>query len=59
MTIIKSPTNFDKLESLEFIWDKLHSYRGFDNDECGVQDQEWDDICTAMAWIEEALNNNK
>ena len=51
-----TPTNFDVIESLELIWDKLHSYRGFDKDECGVKDEEWDDICTAMSWIEDECN---
>ena len=53
MSKVKAPTNFDAVQSLDFIWDKFHSYRGFDNDECGVQDEEWDDICTAMSWIED------
>ena len=50
---VKAPTNFDVVQSLNCIWEKLHSYRGFDNDECGVQEEEWDDICTAMSWIED------
>ena len=53
MTKVKPPTNFDVIESLEFIWDKLHGYR----EDCIPEsnpdyDEEWDDICTAMSWIE-------
>ena len=56
MKIIKAkpPTNFDTLESVNYIWDILCDYRenciseGVDN-----HDEIWDEICTAMAWIEE------
>ena len=54
MTKVKPPTNFDVIESLNFIWDKLHGYR----EDCIPEsnpdyDEEWDNICTAMSWIED------
>ena len=56
MKKVKSPTNFDVIESLNFIWDRLHGYR----EDCipvdvdgEPYDGEWDEICTAMAWIED------
>ena len=61
MEKVKPPTNFDAIESLDFIWDKLHDYREIlnlmydDNKEwlrrCDVA--KWDEICTAMSWIED------
>ena len=49
--------NFDIIESLNFIWDRLQGYR----EDCipsnnPEYDDEWDDICTAMAWIEDECN---
>ena len=69
---VPPPTNFSVIESLEFIWDKLHGYR----EDCIPEsnpdyDEEWSDICISMAWIEggcdvervegilEPKNNNK
>ena len=56
---VKPPTNFDVIESLNFIWDRLHGYR----EDCipvdvdgEPYDEEWDDICTAMSWIEDGCN---
>ena len=56
---VKPPTNFDVIESLNFIWDRLHGYR----EDCipvdvdgEPYDEEWDDICTAMSWIEDVVN---
>lgn len=52
------PTNFDLDESLEVVWEALHAYRedlipeGDEN-----YDEQWNDICTAMAWITEALDD--
>ena len=51
---VKPPTNFDHIESLNFIWDKLHGYR----EDCIPEsnpdyDEEWSDICISMAWIED------
>ena len=39
----------------ETIWNALHSHRENCIPEGGdpTYDEEWDDICTAMAWIEE------
>ena len=54
MKKVKAPTNFDVVQSLEFIWDKLVGYREDcipENDT--TYDEEWDDICTAMSWIED------
>ena len=42
-------TNFDTEQSLAVIWQKLHAYQ---DDNCP---NEWDEICTAMAWITDAL----
>lgn len=45
---------------LETVWDALFAYRencipeGIDNN-----DATWSDVCTAMAWIEEDLNNKE
>ena len=52
---VKPPTNFDTVQSLDFIWDKLHGYRDELIPDCGDSgyDEEWDDICTAMTWIED------
>ena len=52
----KPPTNFDQYESMDYIWEVLCDYRencipeGVDNN-----DDIWDEICTSMAWIEDAL----
>ena len=44
-------------QELETIWDALHAYRedliSTSDDE--MNDKIWDDICTAMARIEESL----
>jgi hypothetical protein len=43
-------------EQLEIIWDALTAYREDlipEGDE--MYDKQWDDICTAMAWITEDL----
>ena len=49
MSKVKAPTNFDAVQSLNFIWSKLHYFvpSYFEG-----KDQ-WDDINTAMAWIED------
>ena len=56
---VKPPTNFDHIESLNFIWDKLHRYRNMPNDieeddsvGQSMLETEWEDICISMAWIE-------
>jgi hypothetical protein len=43
---------------LDLIWDALHELReSFDANKLSQekQDDKWDDICLAMAWIEEEL----
>ena len=52
----KPPTNFDTLESIDYIWDVLCDYR----EHCIPEDIDnhndiWDQICTSMAWIEEEI----
>ena len=50
----KIPTSFDVDEALEYIWDALGCYR----EDCIAGDEheeEWDNICTSMAWIEDEL----
>lgn len=62
-------TNFDTRQSLDLIWVVLHAYREdciptrvtTDNNWKTTRivddyDKEWDEICTAMAWITDALN---
>ena len=53
----KPPTNFDQYQSVDYIWDVLCDYRREDSVPDGVDDNDeiWDEICTAMAWIEDAL----
>ena len=54
---MSKPTSFDIPESLESVWHGLNGYR----EDCIPEgqeekyDEEWSDICTAMAWITEAL----
>jgi hypothetical protein len=36
---------------MKLLWYALHSY----HEELDVPDQEWDDICTVMAWLAEDL----
>ena len=46
----------DTAELLEIVWDALTAYREDlipEGDQ--MYDKEWDDICTAMAWITEDL----
>lgn len=51
-------TRADKESWFETIWDALHSYREDCIPEGEEYDPIWDDICTAMAWISEELNNH-
>jgi hypothetical protein len=44
-------------EELAIIWKALESYRGFIPEGIKENDKEWNDICTAMAWLEEDLNS--
>ena len=41
---------YDK-RCLEVIWDALHEWRYYNDKE----EDRWDNICTAMAWIQEDL----
>ena len=49
----KPPTNFDVIESLNYIWDKLRKFIPNDSHSPIFDEEEWDDICTAMSWIED------
>ncbi len=42
---------------LELIWEALQGYRSsyLVEENCKEADEEWDEICTAMAWIAEDL----
>ena len=43
-------------QALDLIWDVLGDYRENNIPEGVYQyDRQWEDICTAMAWIEESL----
>lgn len=47
----------DEESWLSTIWDALEDYREKSIPEGEVAyDQQWDDICSAMAWIREELN---
>lgn len=57
---MSKPTNFDTREALDVIWNALHGYR----ETClpegeAAYDDEWNDICTAMAWVSEALGHDE
>lgn len=53
---MSKPSNFDIPESLECVWNALHTVeRDNEYHPNYVTDERWDDICTAMAWITEAL----
>ena len=56
-------TRNDRKAQLELIWNALQFYReegipDYENDseECKQYNEEWDELCTVMAWIEEDLN---
>jgi hypothetical protein len=50
-------TRADRASWLETIWDALHGYREDSIPPDEEYDPIWDDICTAMAWIEEEIKN--
>ena len=56
--IITEPlTGGDTTEALRVIWQALHCFR----EDCigeatANNDEQWDEVCTAMAWIEEDIN---
>ena len=54
----KPPTNFDQYQSVDYIWDVLCDYRREDSVPDGVDDNDeiWDEICTAMSWIEDGCD---
>ena len=56
MSKVKLPTNFDVIESLDFIWDKLKRFVPNDPLSPIFDEEEWDDICTAMSWIEDGCS---
>ena len=43
---------YDKTSWLDTVWDAL---QGFREDCISTDDEQWDEICTAMAWITEEL----
>ena len=56
---MSKPTNFSIPESLEVVWDALHEYQEMCLDDGNrMHEDKWDNICTAMAWITEALGEN-
>lgn len=48
-------TSNDKMSWVDTIWNALESYRVNIPEGIPEYDREWDDICTAMAWIGEEL----
>ena len=44
---------------LETIWDALHAYHEdlISSSDDEMNEKIWDDICTAMAWITESVEN--
>lgn len=58
MTQTLTLTHSNRASWLETIWDALHSHRENTLSEfldCPKADSEWDNICTAMAWITEQM----
>ena len=45
--------NFNENEAMGVVWEALHNYR----DHC--DNEQWDESCTAMAWISEALERGQ
>lgn len=46
-------THNNKVSWTETIW---HALAGYREDCISTDDEQWDEICTAMRWIEEELN---
>ena len=46
-------TENNKVSWTETVWNAL---QGFREDSISTDDELWDEICTAMRWIEEELN---
>ena len=58
-TIVKGPlSSFDTTQAEAIVWEALHAARELLIPE-GIEhhDDQWGGICTAMAWINEALDN--
>ena len=53
---VKPPTNFDVIESLNFVWDCLNEFNPEDGLKNRFSEDTWDDICTAMSWIEDGCD---
>jgi hypothetical protein len=57
--ITKPLTSFDTVQAIAVVWEALGALRedlileGTDSD-----DKQWDEVCTAMAWIEKALEDD-
>ena len=49
-------TSYNLYQAAEVIWDALHIAReeSIPEDNNGPNDDHWEDICTAMAWLQEA-----
>ena len=45
--------NFNENQAMDVVWEALHEYGPY------VDDAKWDEICTAMAWISEALERGQ
>lgn len=57
--VMTNATSGDVAQSLEVVWEALQAVREElipEGDD--AYDAEWDEICTAMAWIEDALGEN-
>jgi hypothetical protein len=50
--ITKPLTGFDTKQAVAVVWQALELL------DTKVNDKDWDEICTAMAWIKEALEDN-
>ena len=51
----KEPTNWDTIESMDYVWEVLSDYRENHLNKFDNEDDIWDEIATSMAWIEESL----
>ena len=54
--ITNNPTANDPPSWLEAVWSALHHWRfGLLEEGDEVDDKDWDEVCTSMAWITEKL----
>ena len=51
----KDPTNWDTIEWMDYVWEVLSDYRENHLNKFDNEDDIWDEICTSMSWIEDAL----